>query len=108
MPIYVYEVIRDDAPDGLPGHRFEVVQAMADAELTTHPVSGQPVRRVVQPVALAGADSDAANRAKLDERNLARHGLAKYIRVDEHTYEKMVGDGPDRLSSAGPGEDAGA
>lgn len=105
MPIYVYEVIRDDAPDGLPGHRFEVIQSIADAALTQHPVTGQPVRRIVQPFALAGSDSDLANRAKLDERNLARHGLAKYVRVDEHTYEKMVGDGPSRLSSAEPDAD---
>jgi len=99
MPIYVYEVVRDEAPDGLPGCRFEVLQGINDDALRVHPVTAQPVRRVVQPVGLAGAETDLANRSKLDERNLTRHGLAKYVKVDEQTYEKMSGDGPKRLSS---------
>ncbi|MEM9416416.1 MAG: FmdB family transcriptional regulator [Planctomycetota bacterium] len=99
MPVYVYEVVRDDAPDGLPGCRFEVVQGMTEPALTAHPVTGQPVRRVVQPAALAGMHSDLKTAGKLDEKNLARHGFAKYIKVGDETYEKMVGDGPDRLSA---------
>ena len=50
MPIYVYEVVRDNAPDGLPGHRFEVIQGINEPALSAHPVTGQPVRRVTQPV----------------------------------------------------------
>jgi len=99
MPIYVYEVIRDEEPDGLPGCRFEVLQGIKEPALVEHPVTGQPVRRVVQLASLAGAETDLANRTKLDERNLSRHGLAKYVKIDEQTYEKMSGDGPKRLSS---------
>lgn len=99
MPIYVYEVVRVDAPDGLPGHRFEIFQAINEPALSAHPVTGQPVRRVVQPTAIAGRDSDLKTPGKLDEKNLARHGLAKYIKVGDATYEKVVGDGPERLSS---------
>ncbi|XAL99735.1 hypothetical protein OT109_19415 [Phycisphaeraceae bacterium D3-23] len=99
MPVYVYEVVRDDAPDGLAGHRFEVVQGIKEPALSAHPVTGQPVRRVVQPIALAGMHSDLKTAGKLEEKNLARHGFAKYIKVGDATYEKMVGDGPDRLSA---------
>ncbi|MFI4861031.1 MAG: FmdB family transcriptional regulator [Phycisphaerales bacterium JB063] len=101
MPVYVYEVVRDDAPDGLPGQRFEVVQSITEPAIATHPVTGQPVRRVVQPIALAGMHSDLKTAGKLDEKNLARHGFAKYIKVGDETYEKMVGDGPSRLSAQG-------
>ena len=103
MPLYVYQVLREDAPDGLPGQRFEVIHGINAPALTHHPVTGQPVRRVIQPVGLAGTATDLAQQHKLDERNLTRHGLAKYIRVGDDTYEKMSGDGPDRLSSGGLG-----
>lgn len=44
MPTYVYESIPQDG--GTP-QRFEVVQSMSDAPLTTHPTTGEPVRRIV-------------------------------------------------------------
>ncbi len=43
MPFCVYEVV---LPDGTGGEQFEVFQKMADAELTVHPETGKPVRRV--------------------------------------------------------------
>ena len=45
MPTYVYETIPEneqDVPD-----EFEIVQRMSDAPLTTHPETGQAVRRVI-------------------------------------------------------------
>jgi hypothetical protein len=44
MPTYVYESI---PPDGRVPERFEVTQSMNDAPLTTHPETGDPVRRIV-------------------------------------------------------------
>jgi len=99
MPVYVYEVIRDDAADGLPGHRFEVIQQMSDAALTKHPITGQPVKRIIQRIEMAGKYTDIKGKNMMDEKNLARNGFAKYIKVDDDTYERMTGDGPKRLSS---------
>jgi predicted nucleic acid-binding Zn ribbon protein len=45
MATYIYETI-PAGPDHKP-ERFEVVQRMADAPLTRHPASGEPVRRVI-------------------------------------------------------------
>lgn len=45
MPTYVYETVPAEA--GAPVRRFEVVQKMSDAPLSTHPETGEPVRRVI-------------------------------------------------------------
>ena len=45
MTTYVYETIPQKA--GEEPRRFEVKQSMREAPLTTHPETGEPVRRVV-------------------------------------------------------------
>ncbi|MEM1355673.1 MAG: zinc ribbon domain-containing protein [Planctomycetota bacterium] len=102
MPVYVYQVVRDrraQASDGLPGHCFEVMQPISDPSLTRHPVTGQPVTRIVQRVGLAGQWSEAGMKQGTRESNLTAHGFAKYIKVDDGRYEKMSGEGPKTLSS---------
>jgi predicted nucleic acid-binding Zn ribbon protein len=44
MPTYVYETI---PAAGGRAKRFEVSQRMSEAPLTTHPETGEPVRRVI-------------------------------------------------------------
>jgi len=46
MPIYVYRNLAT-------GETFEVEQRMVDAALTTDPVTGDPVKRLIQPVGIA-------------------------------------------------------
>jgi putative FmdB family regulatory protein len=46
MPIYLYRNLRT-------GETFEIEQRMIDDALTAHPVSGDPVKRLVQPVGIA-------------------------------------------------------
>jgi len=102
MPVYVYQVQRTkkaQAADGLPGHCFEIVQSINDPSLTHHPVTGQSVARIVQPVGMTGQWSDTGIKQGVSEANLSRHGFAKYIKVDEGKYEKMAGDGPKTLSA---------
>ena len=45
MPTYVYETVPVDAKRK--PVRFEVEQRMSAAALTTHPQTGEPVRRVI-------------------------------------------------------------
>lgn len=45
MATYLYETIPGSPEE--PSETFEVQQSMKDAPLTTHPVSGKPVRRVI-------------------------------------------------------------
>lgn len=94
MPVYVYEVVRED---GQPGERFEVVQSMKEAELTQHPETGEPVRRVILAPMVGGHHSTTSEKAKLSDSNLERMGFTKYVKGDKG-YEKTTGTGPDRLT----------
>ncbi|MEM8738963.1 MAG: zinc ribbon domain-containing protein [Planctomycetota bacterium] len=96
MPIYVYEVV---LPGGESGQVFEVMQPMSEAALATHPTTGQPVRRVIQPPHLAGQWSESGTRQSLSDRNLAEKGFTKYVKAGDGRYEKTAGQGPREISA---------
>ena len=77
---------------------------MADAPLTKHPETGQPVRRVLlrpghrrQMVRLVRWPRSVADDKKLD-----RLGFTKYVKSGDGTYEKRAGKGPDVISRDKP------
>ena len=96
MPTYVYEVILEDDE---PGMRFEVEQKMSDAALTEHPVTGQPVRRVITAPNIAAKWSDSKAKSTLSDKNLAEKGFTKYVKTGDGKYEKTTGKGPDSISA---------
>lgn len=92
MPVYVYEVIK---PDGAGGARFELTQRMAEPALTKHPETGEPVRRVIQPVAIGGSWTEGSmNRRMKDDKKLGEMGFTKYVKSGDGVYEKRAGKGP--------------
>jgi hypothetical protein len=92
MPVYVYEVIQ---PDGAPGPRFEYKQRMTDEALTTHPETGEPVRRVIQPIAIGGSWTEGSmHRRMQDDKKLGDLGFTKYVKSGDGVYEKRAGKGP--------------
>jgi hypothetical protein len=94
MPLYVYEVV---LPDGSGGEQFEVLQSMSEAVLTTHPETGEPVRRVFGAPNAPRAWTDAQAKASTSDASLARHGFTKYVKTDQGTYEKTTGTGPKKI-----------
>ena len=82
MPTYVYE--SDDGESGCDKCRggFEVVQSLNDAKLTSCPVCGGRVCRVIQAPGLAHSKTDLHYRAK-------RAGFHTLKRVQRGEYEKM-------------------
>ncbi|NLG08888.1 MAG: FmdB family transcriptional regulator [Deinococcales bacterium] len=46
MPVYVYRNL-------VTGETFEIEQRMTEAALTEHPETGEPVKRLIQPVGIA-------------------------------------------------------
>ena len=91
MPTYVYEVINED---GSGGDRFEVVEKMSDDPMTSHPESGEPVRRVFLPTNL---NTKGGSKRFTDPDHLAKHGFTRYEKAGDGTYEKTAGDGPDTI-----------
>ncbi len=96
MPVYLYEVINDD---GTAGERFEVVQRMADATLTQHPETGQPVKRVITAPAIGTRWMDMnMQRNVKDDDKLKKLGFTKYEKSGDGKYVKSYGKGPDSIS----------
>jgi hypothetical protein len=94
MPLYVYEVI---LPSGEGGETFEVIQRIADAPLTTHPETGEAVRRVFAEPNAPRAWTEGQGKAKLSDKNLAAKGFTKYVKTGDGRYEKTAGKGPKQL-----------
>ncbi len=46
MPVYVYKNLRT-------GETFEITQRISEPALTEHPKTGDPVKRLIQPVGIA-------------------------------------------------------
>ena len=92
MPTYVYESVRDD---GFPPDRFEIVQRMSDPALTQHPVTGEPIRRVILSPLVGGKySSTSMKRTVSDDKRIGELGFTKYVRQSDGTYEKRAGQGP--------------
>ena len=100
MPIYLYEVIREDEK---PGERFEVVQGIKEPPLTEHPETGEPVQRIMQPCFAGGIWNEAAmGRRMKDDRKLEQQGFTKYVKAGDGVYEKRTGKGPDVITRDTP------
>ena len=95
MPVYVYRVTSGK----LEGEHFEVVQSMKDEALASHPETGDPVERVIQPPMIGGKHSEAREKDMLSDNNLDRMGFTKYVKTGDGTYDKTAGSGPSSLSA---------
>lgn len=97
MPLYTYEFINSD---GSPGEAFELLRRMSDPPLERHPETGQPIRRVFQPVHIAGVTSSLHDKTRLDNKNLEKHGFTAYRRNGKGHYERTAGkEGPSSIST---------
>ncbi|MDR0535513.1 MAG: hypothetical protein LBG65_04065 [Puniceicoccales bacterium] len=100
---HTYQIIN---PDGTGGELFEVEQPAAAPPLLTHPLTGQPVRRVPNSFSLAGRHSERAIRATLrDTAALSRLGFARYEKDNASgRYHKTNGpaSAPETLQGNNP------
>ncbi|MDR2862551.1 MAG: hypothetical protein LBV54_01545 [Puniceicoccales bacterium] len=103
MPVYEYQIL---GADGSEVGRFEIEQSANAPDLTAHPLSGQPVRRVFQAPNLAGQYNERRIRARVkDPENLSRLGFTRYEK-DKLTgrYHKTAGHDAHAPESFGPGK----
>ena len=94
MPTYVYK-ITGDGPES--GTYFEVEQSIADAPLSVHPESGDPVTRVICAPALVLKHGERRTNRLLSDESVARNGFTRYEKIRSGVYEKTAGHGPDRI-----------
>jgi predicted nucleic acid-binding Zn ribbon protein len=92
MPTYVYEIL--DKKGQPTGRTFEQMQSIKADALTTHPETGEPVRRAIVAPNLGLALS--ANKARMSNKNLERLGFTKYERKGEGYMERTAGEGGPR------------
>lgn len=98
MPLYVYAIMNDD---GSEGETFEYIQNMNDPPLTTHPDTGQKVRKVITSPNLVTKWGDSAGKDRLSDKNLDRLGFTKYVKTGDGNYEKTAGKGPKKFKKKG-------
>jgi len=97
MPIYTYQFINEDGSDG---DLFEVMRKMSDPPLKKHPDTGQKVKRIYQPVHIAGLTNALHDRTRLDDKNLTKNGFTAYRKNGKGHYERTAGAaGPDNISA---------
>lgn len=100
MPIYVYEIVRDNtsSSESEEPESFEVLQGMNEPPLKVHPTTGEPVRRVLGAVNVAGMWSEMKTASRLSDKSLNDKGFTKYVKAGDGKYEKRAGKGPDVIS----------
>ena len=74
MPTYVYGVILSEDDDEAIGETFEVEQGIKDPPLTKHPVTGEPVRRLMCAPFVAGTWSPMKMKRSVSDKNLEKKG----------------------------------
>ena len=99
MPTYVYGVILCEDDDEAIGETFEIEQGIKDPPLTKHPVTGEPVRRLMCAPFVAGMWSPMKMKRSVSDKNLEKKGFTKYVKNREGQYERKTGKGPDILTS---------
>lgn len=104
MPTYVYQVIlkneKPEQSDGQ-GEVFEVIQKMSDDQLTHHPETGEPVRKLIQVPHISTQWSHGKEKNRMSDSNLASKGFTKYEKTGDGSYVKTAGDGPKTIGADG-------
>lgn len=93
MPIYEYRVVSDQPGCEHCRDGFDVLQKLADAELTLCPHCHAEVRRVLSAPSLAIGNAHLLNEKKIGEK-----GFTKYQKIGKGVYEKTAGKGPNIIS----------
>ncbi len=89
MPTYVYQEI---LPDGSDGDIFEYIQSMSEETLTTHPQTGNVVRKVFHAPNVSSNYTTGSTKRKLSTENIEKHGFTRYEKdVVTGRYNKTAG-----------------
>lgn len=97
MPVYVYRNLTTD-------ETFEVKQSITEAALKVHPETGDPVRRLIQPVGIAFKGSGFYVNDSKSSKNAASNSVKPDAASD--TKSEATGDGKAEPAKAEPAKAA--
>ena len=97
MPIYRYKTLNSEEREEI----FEVEQEINAPPLSSHPLTNEPVQRVVTSASLSLRHSSTHENKSLSADHLNKHGFSKYEKDQSSgDYHKTAGkDGPASISS---------
>jgi len=91
MPIYEYQAAGKSGCDHCL-NTFDVMQKMSEEPLKYCPICHKPVRRKISRPNLA------SSAPSLSSKNIEKHGLTQFKKVEKGVYEKTAGKGPDYIT----------
>lgn len=81
MPVYVYKNLKT-------GETFEIEQRITESALTAHPETGEPVKRLIQPVGIAFKGSGFyVNDSRTSSAKSSGNGAKKDTAEDKNKSE---------------------
>lgn len=97
LPLYQYQVINDQKIEEF----FEVEQKINEPPLTTHPITREPVKRILTAASLSLTHSTQSEKKSLSFKNLHKNGFTQYEKDSSSgDYYRTVGNqGPEKISS---------
>jgi len=87
MPLYSYQVIH-----GKKDEFFEIEQSLQDSPLTNHPITGEPIKRVVHTPGLVLKHGDQMDAKKLSAENIEKNGFTVFEKDSaSNKYHRTIG-----------------
>jgi len=94
MPVFQYVVLNGKEPQEL----IEIEQGVSDPPCKEHPITKEPIRKVISSPTLSLRHSDANDKRTLSEANLKKNGFSLYHKDQaDGSYHKKTGNGPESL-----------
>ena len=94
MPVFQYVVLNGKEPQEI----IEIEQGLSDHPLKAHPITKEPIRKIISSPTLSLRHSDANEKKTLSEANLKKNGFSLYHKDQaDGTYHKKTGNGPESL-----------
>ena len=94
MPVFQYVVLNGNEPQEV----IEIEQGLSDPPLKSHPITKEPIRKLISSPSLSLRHSDANEKRILSDENLKKNGFSLYQKDhSDGTYAKKTGDGPQSL-----------
>ena len=98
MPVYQYMLIDSKFDNEI----LEVEQSITDQALKVHPITGEPIRRLISSASLTLKHSSSQEQATLAKDHLAKKGFTVFEKdsCDPSKYSRTVGNlGPSEIDT---------